>query len=242
MLSQPKKPQMSKSDVRWNKMAPKPKAPKIYKGLTNAWHLDEDSGTRYDSIGSKHLSDTDVTLTATGVIGKCCDFFQNTDDLLVNVGGAFNFGNSDFHFTAWCSLKTKTLEQFFIKDGNQNEIAIGYNEVLDRFSFQMAPGSVTANTFGAPTVDTWYMLSAYYNSTTDKMGISVNAGTVDEADQTTGENTPSVLNFYVGAQIPLLFANHTKVDIIHVWNRVLTQDEVAYMYNGGVGRQLSPRS
>lgn len=101
--------------------------------------------------------------------------------------------------------------------------------------------TATASTFGTPSTGMWYMLHAYYDSSSDEIGISVNNGAHNTTAGVGGLNTGAHANFEVGRQNSTsYFAG--KMCALGVWestNLRLTTAQLTWLYNAGVPRDVS---
>lgn len=163
------------------------------------WTLNEQSGTRFDSVGSNDLTDNNTVGFDTGKFGNAADFVTANDEYLSVADNAdLSMGNIDFTIRFWVKLDNKSTSHDLIAKWdagiNQREYIINYASGSDRFTLFISDDgtatthttSVTADNFGSPSIDTWYLIHAWHDATNDVIGISVNAGTANTAAWTTG--------------------------------------------------------
>lgn len=110
-------------------------------------------------------------------------------------------GNVDQWGSAMVSLASKpgTLNMCILTKDNQSTVrerVIGWAQG-DRFFATLYDGAstavatVTANTFGAPSLATWYFVFWYFDATAGTIGISINGGAFDTASKTGNPGTNS---------------------------------------------------
>ncbi len=95
-------------------------------------------------------------------------------------------------------------------------------------------GTLLATSTATLVTGTWYFLVGYYNPTTGKVGIIVNAGTPDETTAGAGMFVTTAIAMNIGAQESSATVSAALQDIAF-WSRNLTTAEVARLYNSGNG-------
>lgn len=171
----------------------------LYASLVGYWKLDEASGARADSIGSNTLTDNNTVASATGLVYALAGDFvaANSEYLSIADNAAVSVGDIDFWLSAWVYLGNKSafrgIAGKYVSASNNIEYLLYYDSGADRFSFIVdADGTaagqvtVTANTLGAPTLNTWYLLTAYHDAANNVIGIAGNAGAADTQAHATG--------------------------------------------------------
>ena len=229
------------------------------------WKLDEASGTRADATGNgNNLTDARSNVASeSGKVGQSASFVMDENSVL------YCLNNSDLRITggsftvcAWLWLDAKAPCGYTIigkTDNNDTEWAIDYRPPdpdpennPDRFDWYMLgagyefPG-VIANTFGAPNLHTWYFVVIAYDATNGVMKIRVDNGADDTFDWMGG--TPeTTAAFGIGGYVnedppdpPMAAGDFDgRVDEVGIWKRLLTEEELAYLWNSGAGRALFP--
>jgi hypothetical protein len=96
-------------------------------------------------------------------------------------------------------------------------------------------GSVEASTFGALSINTWYLAIASHEETTDEIAISINNGTVDTGTANISANSSE--SVFIGKWGNLSQNRYYpgRVDEFAFWNRLLTTDEKTEIWNAGSG-------
>ncbi len=220
--------------------------------LVSYWSLDEASGGAIDAHGSNDLTShgSPEPPSVTGKVNNARDFeetnstyFSHTDNSDLSLGT-----DSDFTFTCWVQLESKTNYRMFVTkfteaiptSDNQCEYSIRYDSVEDKFRFLVGNGSsfgnVIANTLGSPSTGAWYFIIAWHDSVADTLNIQVNNGSVDSTGWSGGTQDGSQ-DFEMGRQPS--FYHDGLLDEVGFWKRVLTSDERTDLYNSGSGRDYT---
>lgn len=201
------------------------------------WKLDEVSGNRADSAGSNTLTDNNTVASISGKIGLAAEFVKaNTEYLSCADNAALSTGDIDFSMACWCQFDDKVASHVMSQKGWDDaygEWLFLYDSGNDRFEFLIAnaAASVAANTFGVPSIATWYYVAAGYNATLNELWISVNAGTPNTASYS-GGNTSTPGTFKMGLAFGTYYDG--RIDEHGIWKRDIRAD-VAALYNSGAG-------
>ena len=222
-------------------------------GLVSYWNLDEESGTRVDSVGSNDLTDNNTVGFDAGVNGSAASFVAaNSESLTVadttslSPAGA----NASFTISAWAKIPSTGLvgqNMVVVKwggGGNAYEreyyIALIANETADYMDFFVGNGIGAAQsfqTFPTPTFTdgAWHHILAWHDGDESKMKAQINGGTVLEASSVgtfDGNGT-----FAVGRTGSFgSFFSDLTIDEVAYWDRVLTEDERTELYAAGAGK------
>ena len=222
----------------------------ITENLVAAWFLNETSGNRADAIGSNDLVDVNTVGYVAGKVSNAAHFIENNEEKFTCAGHTdLTIGDNDWQLTCWVRSQDLDADQFYIGrwdySNNRREYKVIYQNTADRFSFASSSDGtlqpvIAADTFGAPSLNTWYFISVRYDKTNDKIGISINNGAWDELSVPDG-------GIYVNTATDLEVAYSTgynyadaDIDSVHIWKgRLLEADELTFMYNSGSGREVS---
>lgn len=221
-------------------------------GLVCYWRMEEASGTRVDQVSGRDLTDNNTVTSNTGRQGNAAQFTRANSEYLSSVSHAdLSPGDTDFTLQAWVYLDSKPSgSQMRIIDKYQTglkEYTLLYYQSGDRFEFVVsADGSSDsqykdADTFGAPSLGTWYLIHAWHDSVNNQIGISVNAGTADTAAHS-GGIYQGAAPFEIGRNLTNGFYWDGRIDEVALWSRVLTGAERTELYNGGAGLSYSDLS
>jgi hypothetical protein len=220
-------------------------------GLVSWWTLEEASGTRVDSViaTGTDLTDTNTVTQAVGKVGDAAQFVTANDEYLINTTPPASMKGGPFAWTKACwAYHDSSSNQILLSVGTDTSTLAQFQSwllyvVSNKYRFYtMTPSGnfqyVEATTFGNISTGTWNFVMAWHDWAAGKMYISVNNGTADELDYTT--NTPTA-----SAQVPQTFkigkygnspaSMDGRVDESAFWDRLLTTDEKAELYNSGAG-------
>jgi hypothetical protein len=222
-------------------IAPQP-AP-LPAGLISWWRAE---GNALDSIGTNHGVLTNGATFATGQVGQTFAFDGADDYGLV----------PDSASLKPISVTIEAWVKFFATNGIRVILGkpLGNNTTFDSYGLALQDGAVLAaicdNTgFGpfltgpANTVTgQWYHLAYTFDDSSKQQVLYVNGAPVASgtANKTISYDTHPVL---IGVDIEngvLSFFNNGLIDEASLYNRALTRDEIATIYNSGsLGKQLS---
>lgn len=179
---------------------------------------------------------------------------QNTEDLHTDgkINGALTFnGTSDFIDTGlkaseihvankfsicmWVKIKTiantKMLYSadeggadrfYFITRGDGTELGIGLSDWMVNYSVGFA-------------VDTWYLLIVILDGTTGYI-YKDNVLVGSQADITVNLPTVNTIKLGVGST-GVSYHLHCEMDVVMIFNKALTEEEIAFLWNEGNGRE-----
>lgn len=216
------------------------------------WLMNETSGTRVDSVVAQgnDLTDNNTVGSAAGkVSANAASFIAANSEFLSHIQtSSLNVGNTSFTCFGWFWLDSKAatcaLWNKFDSAINNSEYSMAYDQSIDRFKFRMFGTSfvdAVANSFGSPSTGTWYFIAGSVAADpVNLVSISVNAGTVN----TTSKNFN---NFPQAQGGTLKIGGSTGAFTSGRANGcgffkgsgnagLLSQEEVAYLYNNGNGR------
>ncbi|HEU4594597.1 MAG TPA: LamG-like jellyroll fold domain-containing protein [Pyrinomonadaceae bacterium] len=214
-------------------------------GIVAFWKLDEASGTRYDAVRTNHLTDNNTVTQATGKVGNAASFASASSEYLSCADNAdLSTGDVDFMGAGWFQLMTKTASMDLVAKWGASgnfEYILTYDQATDRFIFFVSnngttTASVIANTFGSPSIGTWYFVVFYHDATGNLIGISVNNGAFNTTAHTTGVFN-STAPFQIGARAVSPSYFNGRADAVGFWKRLLSAAEITELYNAGAGRE-----
>jgi hypothetical protein len=208
-------------------------------GLSAYWTLDEESGVRYDSHGSYDLTDNNTVGYATGVIGNAASFVAaNTESLSHVDADGLEAGENGLTISAWIRLNSSVtgyLVSRWISGNNGSSWCLYYSSSNGRLYLYESPDGVNFNSiYQNFSLSEWNFVVAWFGDGSYHMQInnsSIVTGTADlYAD--------SVVNFTIGAAQSTGYST-SYIDEVGLWQRVLTTDERAALYNDGNGLAYS---
>jgi len=210
------------------------------------WHTDSD---QLDSaLGYVELAmgaGTGVSVS-TGPSGSAIAFDGTANSWF---GGSLaddgpDFGDIDFSFGIWVFLTSTAADRIILAKewsaAATKEYRLYYNQAADRFRWTVykAGGvgvSIDADNLGAPATNRWYFIRAYHDAANDDMGIQVNLNAVDNG-ATGGAMQEGTADFEVSVWDSGSNAMIGRLTQLGYWQRLLEQQEHAYLYNNGRGR------
>lgn len=219
-----------------------PRQSTLLTDLISYWKLDEESGTRYDSHGSNHLTDNNGVSQVTGKQGTAAKFIAASNQYLTcSSNPSLQVGDSPFTVACWIYIDSKSSHRIIVaKPGNivaneEDEFWLYYSNT-DSLSFYIADGdtSYPQINFGSLSTGNYYFIVAWYDPSNNKICLEVN-GVVQE-HSTVGGNQSTNGDFHVGGWVAnAAYAWDGRIDEVGFWKRVLTEDERAQLYNSGEG-------
>jgi len=226
-------------------------------GLISYWRMNEVSDgsgavTRIDSWSGYNLTDNGNTASDAGIITNAADFedsstkyFSRADNAELSLGT-----NVSFSISAWCKLESKPAvasilmaKDSGVSDGR--EYYLGYSTSLDRFQFLLGRDNLTTSdacnstNSGAISTNVWYFVVATWDTSLNRMSISVNAGAADVNGSKNTDPPDSTTAINIGRRGVGDFHFDGLIDEVSFWkNRVLSTNDVSNLYNGGAGLDL----
>lgn len=209
------------------------------------WKLDEESGTRFDEVGSNDLADNNTVLFDTGIIGNAADFeLSNTEYLSIADNADLSMGDIDFSITLWVNMESDGSVDMYILnkwEGSDREYFLRYTQSTDTFTFRIRngddSGNINVSWSATLTTGVWYFVFIYHDATANEIGISINDGIVVTIAASLGVRDGTA-DFGLGVTDVGTTPSDPFDGLIDeggIWKRVLTGAEVTELYNGGAG-------
>jgi hypothetical protein len=210
-------------------------------GPFSHWELEEASGTRVDSIGSNDLADNNTVTRAAGSASTWAAEFvaANEESLTIASNATLQMGTAQaFTINCWVYLDSKPATGGIISkwdNPDHQEYLLEYKGGgTDRFRFLISTNGldsghviVPANVLGSPSIDTWYLLTAWFDPVNDNINIQVNDGAWTSTATTLGAFSDDT-EFAIGT-MQLEGARNNwfdgRVDEVRMWKRVLSEAE-----------------
>lgn len=220
----------------------------LLENLIAFWKLNENSGSRKDSIGGNTLTDNASVLDADGLRGVAA-FFQKASSEFLNVASTpdLQTGDIDFSVCGWVKLDSKGTLQTIISrwsaTANQREYVLQYDSILDRFVLVLRASAtqitVKADNFGSPSTGVWHFVLAWHDSVNNTANIQVNNGTVDSSAWSDGVQSGTT-DLTVGATTAISSHMDGTLQNVGFWKKVLSSQERTDLFNGGNGNTVVP--
>lgn len=200
-------------------------------GLLGYWKLDETSGIiAKDSVGSNDgLPAVGVMPGFAGVSNSYSYYFNGWPGAVLDINTNYYLDTTDFTISLWYKG---------VNDGGlfgSVHLATGFGCYIDGgyVKFSVAGTVVTGDTY-AVTDNNWHHIvctrqgdvgKIYIDGELDKQG-TVSAGSVNSISDIVignfGDNMPT-------------FEITGNIDEVGIWNKVLTEEDITYLYNNGNG-------
>lgn len=216
------------------------------------WELDEASGNRADShTNGLTLTDNNTVTSNPGIggSGTAAQFTSANSEFLSSNSATLNLvNNQSISIVLWVYMDTSAQMAFLGRGITSDALRfqqylIGYGYTASRFNFSLARNdqlstyNVAADTFGAPSTATWYMIAGTFNEATDQLKISVNAGAQDTTSSVISTGMQDSNGFSIGkpGDTNARYANG-RIAKAGIWlDRVLTTTDITNLYNNGAG-------
>jgi hypothetical protein len=212
------------------------------------YKLDEISGTRFDSVGSNDLTPVNNPGSDLGIIDNSNTFSDTSlQRLSVSDNSSLSIGSNSLTISAWVYLDSKSHVQDIVgkwdTTADDREYMLWYDSVSDQFKFTVSNDgqtsvTVSASTYGSPSIGDWYFLVGLYNIDNGLIYIQVNDGALDSESFTTGGIYDGGANFQIGSRSSSENpSNHFdgRIDEVGVWKRIINSSERTFLYSSGAG-------
>jgi hypothetical protein len=224
----------------------------LLNNLIAYWPGDEANGNLLDAHTSGlDLADSNTVTSDTGLVYATARKFtaaNNERFQYVNPPADLQYGDNDFTLMAWVYLNAVGVNNLGIhyKYGaaGSREGSLYYDATADRFRWVIYNGTsaivnVPANTFGAPSATTWYLVQAWHDAVANIAGLQINDTTPDTL--TTGGASPAAsLAYYIFGQGTGGYMDG-RIGPMAWWKStpgaggVLSAAQRAALYNSGAG-------
>lgn len=228
-----------------------PVATGLMAGLIHYWTLDEASGTRFDSVGSAHLTPVNSPTVVEGKRGNAVDLEEDSlqyfeSDQIIDWSG-------NFTFACWVKVEELPLVGVYNTLVHDGGVFTGCGvEIKNSFNGDLAFIFFRGNTpppwneycithaGTMATVGYWDLFIATHNVATK----TIQASSFGD-DHTLHKYTNTYAwtnaashaeNFRLGIKRDGTQAWDGLIDEVGIWNRVLSDDELVELYNSGNGK------
>ncbi|MFA6039776.1 MAG: hypothetical protein WCV62_02345 [Candidatus Peribacteraceae bacterium] len=185
----------------------------VWSSYAAVWHMNEASGTRYDSTANNNdLTDVNTVTATGGKIGANAASFDdaNSEYLYISDNASLSMGaDVNMNMSAWTRMHDKstyhTIASKYATTSGAREYVLSYSSSDDRFYAMTmldaggsSAGSLLANNFGSPSVGTWTHVAMRFDAPSNQMDIGINNGTRN-SQNATGDIYNGTARFVVGA-------------------------------------------
>ena len=198
----------------------------IWRSLVAFWRLSDTS----DASGNgKTFTNTGATFSA-GKIGNAATFDGNS---YLSTSALASFGGADFSVAGWFKDTSGTSERFLVACGSGEAafyIVRAGSQVKGSVNFdsELFVGS-GANDAG------WHFFAMTRSSTAKKIWLDTASATSTGTFGNVNSPVPFVLGSNAAGNYIRLVG---QMDAVGLWNRTLSDGEIASLYNGGAGLEL----
>lgn len=211
-------------------------------GLISYWPFD---GNGADASGFER----DLTLEGglgfeSGLFGQALDMHKNQDAYAhrPDDDAAYNFGGSDFTIQVWVNYYSTDTEQVFMEkftgDGGPGWTFTKLAE--DRGHSYLFYGNGAGYNISPPQsipISSWIHVLARRSGE----HIEIWRDGVEIASGSNGTISDTSTPLYVGRRNHgdiRDFSKNGRLDEVAIWNRAISDDEIAYLYNDGLGHRV----
>lgn len=209
--------------------------------LESYWSLDETSGNALDAHGSNDLTDVNTVGSGTGKVSGARLFTTaDSDKLAITDNASFDIGDADFTFTFWVKFVDFGTGGLIHKYGSAGNREYLIYQSSGQIHFLISSDGTNVadasyNHSGGLVADTWYFVIAEYDATANEVRIGVQGATPATASHSGGVYN-SGSDFALGTEATVVGGPDAYLDEVGFWKRLLTTDEVNFLYNSGAGR------
>lgn len=210
------------------------------------WKLEEAAGAqRNDSIGASHLTQHNAPAQVAGKVANCASFVSASSQYLDSAAAALDCGDIDFTIAcwAWFDAISSTPRSIISKMTATATTWDGYNLGWNGGHVRWAVGNGTVLVTidgGVVAIAGWHFIVVKHNSVANTIEIQIDNGAPVIGATGVAFPNDAASNFCVGSMFLSMGVVGRyldgDVDEIGFWKRILSYEEIDYLYNAGVGR------
>jgi len=227
-----------------------PPGESLLNGMLWYYKLEEASGTpRADSsLNSNSLAEGGTVASNPGVIGDAASYNGLPVNRLSNTFETiYDLSATDFTITGWiniAALDIDTKTMLYIGTGASNVIAElglfifydGAGAIVCGVSNGVSTGFAATPSTGL-TASTWHFINVRYNITTGDMDIQFDGNASTIATPINAPQSQGTQSLVLGNQVTDNEQMAGKIDEVGGWDRLLTDEEIAFLYNSGMANR-----
>ena len=202
--------------------------------------MDETSGTRYDSHNNNDLTDNNTVGYVSGVKGNAAYCVGANNEYLSIADNADISITGDFTISFWFNANTSITGLLFYKRGGEgNREYYSALNGITQWWVRLYPSSAYFENLNSATLSTgqWYYAVTYVNTTNDtfvtRINDSINNSIYYQYGIYDGTNPLWICDYWGG------FTGY--IDEFAIYKRVLTADEITWLYNRDPDRDANPQ-
>jgi len=209
--------------------------------IISYWKFDESSGNAEDSVGSRDLTNVNSVSYVPAVINNGADLERGSSQYFsmskALAGGAYQ-SIAQMTISLWVKFEsvTTSVREPFFTSWSSNRGILFMKE--DSNSMILILGNGSTVTFDSvawtPSNGVWYHVAVTYNAGSIKFYLDgTQLGSTQSSTYTTIPTTTQ--NYFVGRRNDNGNMLDGVIDEMGVWDRALSDSEIAELYNGGDG-------
>ena len=207
----------------------------LLSGLVSYYKLDESSGNATDTVSGYTGANTSITYSTTGKINTCYSYNGSSSKTVVTDTDALDLTTAG-GFSCWIYPLSRSYNYIISKmndSSNTNGYYLGLFSGYAQLLLATGSNSSYLNSTSLVTLSAWHHVVATWNSTTAYIYLngSGNSGSI------TYTPISSTYNLQIGSPVTDTggyFSGY--IDEVGIWNRLITSDEAATLYNSGSGK------
>lgn len=212
----------------------------ILDNILNYWKLDESSGNATDTVGSATLTNTNITYSTGKISNGAYNAGTNGYKLQGTIADPDSY-SSGYSWACWAYVddNTPTTRQAFMasdESASWGVCSIFALETTGNLCFKFGNGESLyyyTDTGTQVPQATWFHVVTTVNGTNQKCYLNGTlVSNVTKASSLANNGT----TFVILNQKDGLTPTTGRVDEAGIWGRELSQTDVNYLYNGGLGR------
>lgn len=217
--------------------------PNLFQDLVAFYTFNDSSNPGKDSLNTYNLTENGAINTVVGKINNAAN--SNDDSSYLSISDttkAFNF-NTNKTYCFWIKIgNTATAHDFMAKFVSpEPHFLFQYSTIgnsLGIIFYDDAFGQLFSISTTAISQDVWYFVALTHNATTKIVSLALNNNpdTTFVFDYTGSNlsNPQNVFKLFEDTNGPQASRNAT-IDSFGIWNRVLNESELSFLYNNGNG-------
>jgi len=205
---------------------------------TEWWEMDEVSGNRVGKVLGTVLAPITSVGSGTGLGSSVAALITGSDGLTTPSVPALQLGDFDFTFAGWINLSAFSADSPIVvklSSGQSQLYAYDDSNGIRSVGYSNLAGSVYGEA-RSPVVPygVWTFVVLGYNSTTKKIFTSINSGVISLGNLPAGVAAAGTAALMFGTDGGTS-APSRMMQKWGFWNKVLTEGEIARIYNQGNG-------
>ena len=210
-------------------------------GIVSFWTLNEESGTRADSVGSNDLTDNNTVGFDTGKVGNAASFVQANSEYLSVTDDSLNTGDEDFTLALWIKPTSTGVGTGFLSIvGVEGECVIWYRGSFSDLRVRVwrsVSGTLDLAGGGSLATDAFTSLVLWYDQSAQTLYMSKNNAAAISTSLGEAKAAATSNPFTVGSENTVGSYFDGLIDAVGFWGRVLTDDERTELSNSGDGAE-----